>query len=217
MAEKFDEIVEKRSIRSLVELRSIRLVNKYPLPKDRETLAKVMSIAYNTLVYMQYQNYQTITTYLRKSEKAQKLVYNQKEIVFLPPSLKKLGQIQDRQKIFNYLFDSFFARMLTIKAINPERIVELLFFLTREYRQVVQKSGLLLDNLAVLTDEMKKTVHEETWKAMHEDFEYMYEYMSDHNELFHMIVNIFFETVESLHYAQDFIKVNYKELEERLK
>ena len=190
---------EQKTLFTAVLLGSIRIVNNYPISKNKEMLEKLMSITYNSLVFDHHLNYQVINKLLTKYEEDNLLFYTNSLIEFIPLTFDTLVKDNKDQKIMNFLIKTFFDKLLAIPAINPDKCIDILYCLSYEYRQAIKESNVILNNIGLMTYKAKKKIIAETWKDLHNDFEFMYNVLADNDYIFVKIREIFFDLLEYLH------------------
>ena len=175
-----------------------------------------MSIGYNTFVYDFYLAYQAIESYIDRCEEEGVLIFTEKTIELIPLSVDQVDSIQSNQKIFRYLFELFFDRLLTLPAINPSRTMDVVYYLAFEYHTFIAKSEFVMDSIPILNTKAKEIISAETWKDLHYDFDFMYDVLSTDDYIYVKIRQIFFDTLEYLHLTELFLHQNAKIVEERL-
>lgn len=199
-----------------VLLASLNAVRMYNLPKNRIVLEKLMTLGYNTFVFNFFLSQQAIESYISRCEKEELLLFTASEIELIPLSVNQVTLIHKDQKIFRFLLDMFFDKMLTIAVIEPERILNIAYNLAYQYRLFVDKSELVVDTIALLTPKAKEYIIQETWKDLHEDFDFMYDVLSENDFIYRKIRETFFDTLEYLYLMHQFLQQNSKIVEDRL-
>lgn len=207
---------DQKIILLTVLLASLNAIRTYNLPKTKIVLEKLMTLGYNTFVFNFFLSQQAIESYIARCEEEELLLFSASEIELIPLSVNQVTIIHKEQKIFRFLLDMFFDRMLTIAVIEPIRIVDITYSLAYEYRLFVDKSELVVDTIALLTPKAKEYIIQETWKDLHEDFDFMFDVLSENDFIYRKIRETFFDTLEYLYLMHQFLQQNTKIVEEKL-